>query len=212
MGTGNPTGRPRTKFVGESGYDGVALLDAEAAFRSGGVVGNAGPLALTSRYGVPAYNEEYAQSACDALESGITLREHCRMQRQVDPSYPSANTFYCWAVDNVQGFANRYARSRYLLLQHWAEEIIEISDDGRNDWMERRLKDGTITKQVDHECVQRSKLRCDNRKWVLSKLVPEFGDKIMHQQLGAHGQPVDPPSAVNPIDLSVELHGWKPKD
>jgi hypothetical protein len=134
------------------------------------------------------------------------------MMRKTDPQFPEPQVFYAWAVDNLAGFSLRYAQARRMLLQHWAEELTEIADDGRNDWMERRKLDGTITKHVDHECVQRSKLRVDTRRWLLSKLVPEYGDKIMHQQLGANGQPVDPPSAVNPIDLSVELRGWKPRD
>ena len=66
---------------------------------------------------------------------------------------------------------------------------------------------------VDSECVQRSKLRCDTRKWLLSKLHPEiYGDRVQHQQLGANGMPVDPPSAVQPIDLSIALKGWRPKE
>lgn len=210
--TKNLGGRPTVKFVGESGYNGEALALADAHFQSGGAVGSVGPVAMTARMGVPPYNETYADSALMALKSGITLREHCRMQRKVDPKFPLPETFYAWAVDNVAGFSSKYAYARRMLLQHWAEELTEIADDGRNDWMERRKLDGTITKQIDHECVQRSKLRVDTRRWLLSKLVPEYGDKIMHQQLGANGMPVDPPSAVNPIDLSVELRGWKPRD
>jgi hypothetical protein len=203
----------------ETGGNGFGLALADTQLQTGGAIGN--PAALRPADSVIAdrqwrkaqYDEQYALDACQALESGITLREHCRIMKRHDPKYPDPSTFYCWAVENVQGFATRYAYARRMLLQHWAEEIIEIAEDGRNDFMERRRQDGTITMAVDHECVQRSKLRIDTRRWLLSKLLPhEYGDKIMHQQLGANGMPVDPPSAVSPIDLSVELRGWKPRD
>lgn len=211
MGTGNPPGRPSNvrRFDGDQS---VALIEADAFFQTGGQIGQLRGN-TTALYHGPPYNEEYAASALEALKSGITLREHCRTQKKFDPKYPDPQQFYAWAVDNVAGFALRYAQARRLCLQHWAEEIIEIAEDGRNDWQERRKLDGTITKSVDHECVQRSKLRIDTRRWLLSKLLPhEYGDKIMHQQLGANGMPVDPPSAVQPIDLSIALQGWKPRD
>ena len=34
--------------------------------------------------------------------------------------------------------------------------------------------------------MQRSKLRVDTRKWLLSKLAPEFADRVQHQQLAAN--------------------------
>ena len=79
--------------------------------------------------------------------------------------------------------------------------------------MERRRINGDIIRTVDRECVQRSKLRVDTRKWLLSKLHPDiYAERVQHQQLGANGQPVDPPSNVQPIDLSIALKGWKPKE
>lgn len=51
-----------------------------------------------------------------------------------------------------------------------AEEIVEIADDGANDI------DGD---KVDHENVQRSRLRVDARKWVAARLLPKrYGDRI----------------------------------
>jgi hypothetical protein len=167
---------------------------------------------LMQRWHAPAFNPTHAASVLRALHDGITLREHCRTMRDTDPSYPNASTVYAWATANAGGFSVPYAIARRAQAQHWAEEILEISEDGRNDWMERRRLDGTIIKTVDSECVQRSKLRVETRKWLLSKLAPEFADRVQHQTLGANGQPVDPPSAVTPIDLSSMLKGWKPRE
>lgn len=55
-----------------------------------------------------------------------------------------------------------------------ADEILEIADDGRNDWMEIQNRDGdNIGWKVNGEAVQRSRLRIDARKWLLSKLLPK---------------------------------------
>ena len=39
-------------------------------------------------------------------------------------------------------FRDQYARARDIQADHFAEEILEIADDGRNDWMQRERKDG----------------------------------------------------------------------
>lgn len=71
-----------------------------------------------------------------------------------------------------------------------ADEILEISDDGSNDWMERLGKEGEPAGwQLNGEHVQRSRLRVDTRKWILSKLAPKrYGDKLQHT--GDGGGPI----------------------
>lgn len=172
------------------------------------------PQSNLARWHPQKYNAEYAEIALTALTNGITLRECCRMEQQKNPHFPGPATFYAWACNGTGGdFSLRYANARRALAIHWAEDIIEISEDGKNDWKERRRANGEIVSTVDAEAVQRSKLRVDTRKWLLSKLHPEvYGDRVQHQQLGANGLPVDPPSAVQPIDLSIALKGWKPKE
>lgn len=172
------------------------------------------PQANVERWKPAKFNVNYAEIALNAMMSGITLRECCRMEQKKNPHFPEASTFYAWACNGTGGdYALRYANARRALAIHWAEDILEIAEDSKNDWIERRRLNGDIVKTVDNECVQRSKLRCDTRKWLLSKLHPEiYGDRIQHQQLGANGMPVDPPSAVAPIDLSIALKGWKPKE
>ena len=49
--------------------------------------------------------------------------------------------------------------------------------------MERRRINGDIIRTVNSECVQRSKLRVDTRKWLLSKLHPDiYAERVQHQQ------------------------------
>ena len=66
------------------------------------------------------------------------------------------------------------------MLEAWADEIVEISDESNRDTV--------LTESGEHpdnEWISRSKLRVDTRKWLLSKLMPKkYGDKIETQHSG----------------------------
>jgi hypothetical protein len=82
---------------------------------------------------------------------------------------------------NIEEFSTEYARARELCYEHWADEIIDVADDGSNDWMERTRRDGSVETVLDREHVSRSELRINARKWLLSKLLPKkFGDRVEH--------------------------------
>jgi hypothetical protein len=68
-------------------------------------------------------------------------------------------------------------RAREAGAYRLAEESVLISDDSRNDYMEKRLKSGEITVVLDHENVARSKLRVDTRKWFASKFAKQLADR-----------------------------------
>jgi hypothetical protein len=53
------------------------------------------------------------------------------------------------------------------------EELLEIADDGSNDWTIRTNKSGDEYEVANTEVVQRSRLRIDVRKWYLSKVLPK---------------------------------------
>ena len=59
-----------------------------------------------------------------------------------------------------------------------ADEMLEIADDGSNDWMLRNGS-GKELHGLNGEHIQRSRLRLDTRKWLLSKALPKiYGDKL----------------------------------
>ncbi len=98
---------------------------------------------------------------------------------------PSRSSVSLWVVNDVEGFADQYARARELGLDEMAESLTEISDDGTNDWVDDNDPDNPGYK-LNGEHVQRSKLRVDTRKWILSKLAPKkYGDK---QDINLSGQ------------------------
>ena len=140
----------------------------------------------TGMQGRPSlYTEELAAEICQRIASGETLSQICRTSEHM----PARTTVLLWALDDREGFSDRYARAREMQFEAWADEITEISDDGTNDWMERESKDGSTQTVLNGEHVQRSRLRVDSRKWLLSKLKPErYGDKLQHS--GPGGGPV----------------------
>lgn len=68
-----------------------------------------------------------------------------------------------------------YEQAREVQAEIQADEMRQIADDGRND----SYVDDRGRARVDHDVVQRSKLRIDTLKWTMSKLhYKRFGDKI----------------------------------
>ncbi len=131
------------------------------------------------------YTRKLADRICECLALGMSLRETCRQK-----GFPGDATVRDWDKADRDGFSARYARAIEQQLLVWGDQIIEISDDGRNDYIERTNDDGSKTKTaiLDKEHVQRSKLRIDARKWVLSKLMPkQYGDKTTLQHEGQDG-------------------------
>lgn len=119
------------------------------------------------------YSKLIADTICEKLAEGFTLREVCKSEE-----FPAESTVRLWALEDRDGFSAQYARAREIGYQAMADELLEISDDGRNDWMERNGEDdrGWV---ANGENMGRSRLRVDTRKWLLSKALPKlYGDKI----------------------------------
>ena len=108
------------------------------------------------------------------LISGESLNALCRK-----PGMPSKPTVLRWLAASEE-FCAQYARAKAIGAEAMAEDLLEIVDDGRNDWMERLGPDGQGTGWVlNGEAVRRSQLRADTRKWLLSKLAPKkYGEKL----------------------------------
>jgi hypothetical protein len=73
------------------------------------------------------YDRETAHAICVRLARGETLRGICR-----DEEFPPESTVRTWALEDVDGFAARYTLARQLGLDSMADQLLEISDDGRN--------------------------------------------------------------------------------
>ena len=125
------------------------------------------------------YTREVADQICRDLAHGKTLKETCRQD-----GMPPESTVRLWALDDVDGFAARYARAREIGYHSMADELLEISDDARNDWMERNAEENAGW-EANGEHLQRSRLRVDTRKWMLAKALPKiYGEKQQVEHTG----------------------------
>jgi hypothetical protein len=123
----------------------------------------------TDRRKYLAYTPALAERVCELMIEGKSLREICEA-----PGMPARRNIFYWLRDHAE-FRERYDVARMLQAEWWSHEILAIADDSSGDI--------TINEHgervVDHENINRSRLRCDSRKWLLSKLLPQrYGDRV----------------------------------
>lgn len=134
------------------------------------------------------YEQAIADRICEYLAEGMTLRETCRQE-----GMPPESTVRRWVLDDREGFAAQYTRAREIGYHTMADELIEVADDGSNDWIERQGEDKQAMYVLNGEHVQRSRLRLDTRKWLLSKALPKiYGDKTEVEHKGKVSLTIDP--------------------
>ena len=120
------------------------------------------------------YTREISDTICTRMSEGESLRAVCR-----DPGMPSEGTVRGWAVRDVDGFGERYRAARQMLMEYWADQIVDIADDGELDPRDRQIRTAV-------------------RQWLMSKLAPRrYGDKV---QIGG-----DPESPLQLMHRQVSL-------
>jgi len=114
-----------------------------------------------------SFTREIAAEVCERMARGESLRAICR-----SPHMPDESTVRLWAVNDIDGFKARYASAREAQMEALAEDLIEISDDKKED-------------------VNRDRLRIDTRKWIMARVSPKkFGDRVTNEVVGDGGGPV----------------------
>lgn len=120
----------------------------------------------------PKKANEVNQRICQFISLGYSNRQAAEAVG-IDRS-----TLYDWLAQDSE-FSDQYAKACEKRCHHWADEINEIADDGLNDWVEREKEHGEMHLVFNGEHFQRSRLRVDTRKWLLSKLQPKkYGEKL----------------------------------
>jgi hypothetical protein len=115
------------------------------------------------------YSPELGARVCELMIEGVSLRKISEMS-----GMPSRRAIFNWLKDNDE-FRERYEVARLMQVEYWAHEIIEIADDTSGDFIIN--EDGE--RVVDHENINRARLKIDARKWLMSKLHPRrYGDRV----------------------------------
>ncbi len=139
------------------------------------------------------YSVDIATKLCEQLALGLSIRSVCAIE-----GMPAIQTVFNW-LRKHKDFLEQYARAKEESTDAMAEEILDIADDGSNDYM-------TITKGnaeyevVNHEAINRSRLRVDTRKWLMAKMKPKkYGDRL---DVTSGGEKV----SVNVLNYSQHLN------
>jgi hypothetical protein len=102
-----------------------------------------------------SYTQEVADTICEMMAEGKSLRAICRAD-----DMPDRVTVLRW-VRNNEEFRNQYTRAREDLADYYNDDMLDIADTGNPD------------------DVARAKLRVDTRKWAMSKMAPKkYGEKL----------------------------------
>lgn len=127
-----------------------------------------------------SFTQAKADAICERLAKGESLRSIC-----VDAAMPDQNSVYRW-LRSFEAFRQQYARAREDQAETIFDEMLGIADDSSRDTVTKENDDGSTYETVDHDHIQRSKLRIEARKWVLGKLAPKkYGEKQQIEHSGS---------------------------
>lgn len=121
-----------------------------------------------------SYSVKVADAICERLAEGKSLNSIC-----ASDDMPHKATVFRW-LSAYDEFRDQYARAREAQADALVDEMIDIADDGSNDWMEKRNADGeNIGWTENGEALRRSDIRIKTRQWVAAKLRPKkYGEKL----------------------------------
>jgi hypothetical protein len=146
------------------------------------------------------YSKEVGDKVCARLATGESLRSICR-----DEDMPPESTVREWVIDDREGFAAQYARSRDIGLDSLADEIVEIADTPQLGVKTKIGEDGK-TETTEGDMIEHRRLRVDSRKWYLSKVAPKrYGDRVTQEVTGADGKDLVPAASDNEVARRVAL-------
>lgn len=118
----------------------------------------------------PKLTKALGTKICELICEKYTLRQIEKMD-----GMPVKSNIVAWQFKEgpiYRWFQEQYARALKIRAFAWSEECIDIADDGSNDWY---MREGKVC--ADHEHIQRSRVRIDTRKFIISKVLPKvFGD------------------------------------
>lgn len=120
------------------------------------------------------YTPEMAQRICDLI---ATTDMGYKRISEANPDLPDRVNVNIWRRKYPE-FRHMYAQAKAEQIDCIIEEIIDIADDGTNDYMKHiDEKTGCESWRLNGEHIQRSRVRIDTRKWLAAKLVPKvYGD------------------------------------
>ncbi len=112
------------------------------------------------------YTIEIAHEICEVVS---TTSKGIKVLCKENEHWPSHKTLYLWLMNHKE-FSDLYARAKRQQVEVIVDEILAIADDSASDSYIN--EEGKLV--VDHEHINRARLRVDTRKWIAAKLVPRL--------------------------------------
>jgi hypothetical protein len=127
---------------------------------------------LSPRGRPPMYTPELGDKICMLVVEGLSFNTISTFE-----GMPHRRTIINWLVTN-EDFIHKYALARRHATEIMADEMLDIADDGHNDWMARHWGN-QVEWLTNGEAIARSRIRIDTRKWIMAKLQPKkWGEKL----------------------------------
>lgn len=116
------------------------------------------------------FTQELFDRICERIADGESLRAIC-----ADEDMPDKSSVMRW-LNEREELQDQYARAREIQADALFDDILDIADNGVNDWIEANADE---PEKYNGDNVQRSRLRIDARKWMAGKLRPKkYGEKL----------------------------------
>ena len=152
-----------------------------------------------------AYSEEEKKVAKDIIIERISHGDSLKRIMDSDNRVPKRMTVYAWLnpenKEYDKEFSDNYARARQEREDAIFDDMLDIADDGSNDFMKKQISEGLEIEVLNSEHIQRSRLRVDTRKWLMAKMKPKkYGDKL---DMTTDGEKINTPILVKFDDKST---------
>ena len=146
-----------------------------------------------------SYTKEIGAKICALIAEGESLRHI-----EAHEGMPPKSTIMNWCLQHSD-FLEQYTRAKEMQAEAFNEELIDIADDARNDWIEKEnQKTGSTFIALNEEAISRARLRIETRKWLMGKMKPKkYGDKVTQEMVGDPDKPVQ-------FDGKIEIVHVKP--
>lgn len=139
------------------------------------------------------YNPELAKEILEKLKSCPSLRRICRH----NPHLPGESTIRSWAIYHPD-FAAQYRKAREQGCDSYAEKLLDICDDGENDF----TVDENGKPIINWDLLKRSELRFRAGTWFLSKCAPKkYGEKIEETVIHEPAKPIEKTATADILKL-----------
>jgi hypothetical protein len=154
----------------------------------------------------PIYDPYIAAEILMRLANTEPLTRIC-----MDKHLPHYTTVIEWVIDDVDGFAKRYARARMIAAEAHFEHTLAIADNTSGDFVVYMDKAGNPQVKANHYEINRARLMVDARTWYLAKLYPrKFGEQS--EKLAAEGEKAEQEKAERASEEVVPLRPTLTRD